>query len=302
MANIKAKQKLIVVVGPTASGKTDLAINIAKKYQGEVISADSRQVYRKLDIGTAKVTEKEMQGVPHHLIDVADIDTVYTAANFKKDAKQKIRNIADRGHLPIVAGGTFFYVDTLLGRIAAPRVKPNPELRAKLEKKTADELFKELEKKDPRRAADIDPKNKRRLIRSLEIIDSLGEVPTPKSRSTYDVLMLGIWTDKDALRERLKKRAETWLDSGFMEEVQSLVDEGVSRERLAEIGFEYQIGLDILDGKLTPEKFTEVFVQKNWQYAKRQLTWLKRDQTINWISPSDKREVDLLVKQFLMSV
>lgn len=295
------KQKLVVVVGPTASGKTGLAINIAKQFHGEVISADSRQVYRGLDIGTAKATEAEMQGVPHHLIDIVDIDTVYTADRFKKEARKCITEITAREHLPIVAGGTFFYVDTLLGRIAPPKVSPNPELRAALEKKTVEELFAELEQKDPRRATTVDPKNKRRIIRSLEIIEALGSVPeTEPSVSPYLTLTLGINTDPDTLRERLKKRAQHYLDIGFKEEVEVLLETGVKRERLAEIGFEYLLGLDLIDGKLSEEKFIEVFVQKNWQYAKRQLTWLKRDQQVNWVSASDKGEIEMLVQQFLM--
>lgn len=296
-----AKPKVIVVVGPTASGKTSLAINIAKQFHGEVISADSRQVYRGLDIGTAKISQPEMQGIRHHLIDIVDVDTVYTATDFKRDASALIEEVTVRGHLPIIAGGTFFYIDTLLGRIAPPAVSPNPTLRTALEKLTTTELHQQLEKKDPRRAAEIDPQNRRRLIRALEIVDTLGAVPAPQpNRRPYDVLTLGIATDSTELRKRLRARAETWLEIGFIEEVQLLLEAGVKRERLAEIGFEYLIGLDYLDGKLTKEKFVEVFEQKNWQYAKRQMTWLKRDQTIHWVSPADKAEVDFLIKGFLL--
>lgn len=295
-----AKQKLIVIVGPTASGKTNLALNIAKQFSGEVISADSRQVYRGLDIGTAKITKEEMGGIPHHLIDIVDIETTYTAAHFKRDAKKKISEITKRGHLPIIAGGTFFYIDTLLEQIEPPKVSPNPELRKKLEKKTAEELYELLKSKDVRRATDIDPKNKRRLIRALEIIEELGEVPQNKERKLpYDVLKIGINTDPTDLRDRLQTRAEEWLETGFIEEVQRLLDSGVKRERLAEIGFEYILGLDYLDKKMDRTKFVEIFVQKNWQYAKRQLTWLKRDPSINWVSPADKSEVELLVTHFL---
>jgi len=295
-----AKQKVIVVVGPTASGKTNLAITIALQFHGEVISADSRQVYRKLDIGTAKVTQAESQGVPHHLIDVVDIETIYTAADFKRDARQKIAEIAARHHVPIIAGGTFFYVDATLGRIEPAKVSPNPQLRAELESKTNEELFELLDSKDPRRASVIDRQNKRRLVRALEIVEELGEVPAPTTANLpYDTLMIGIQTDPDDLRLRLRKRAESWLSTGFMEEVRNLLESGVSRERLLEIGFEYMIGVDLLDGKLTQDKFVEVFVQKNWQYAKRQITWLKRDPTINWVSPADRSEVEILITNFL---
>lgn len=296
-----AKPKVIVVVGPTASGKTSLAVSIAKQFNGEVISADSRQVYQGLDIGTAKISQPETEGIPHHLIDVIDINTVYTAADFKRDAAKLITAITARGHLPIIAGGTFFYVDTLLERIAPPAVSPNPALRAKLEQQSTEALYAELEAKDPRRATDIDPQNRRRLIRALEIIDKLGSVPENQPRRRpYETLTLGINTDPADLRKRLRQRAKTWLELGFLEEVEFLLKSGVTRERLAEIGFEYLIGLDFLDGTLSKEEFITVFEQKNWQYAKRQMTWLKRDRTINWISPADKAEVEFLVKGFLL--
>ncbi len=295
-----AKQKVIVVVGPTASGKTSLAITIALQFHGEVISADSRQVYRKLDIGTAKVTAAETQGIPHHLIDIVDIDTTYTAADFKRDARQKIAEIGARHHVPIIAGGTFFYVDATLGRIEPAQVSPNPELRAELETKSNEELFELLDRKDPRRASLIDRQNKRRLVRALEIVEQLGEVPPLTTADLpYDTLMIGIQTDPDDLRLRLQKRAEGWLSSGFIEEVKDLLASGISRDRLTEIGFEYMIGVDLIEGKLTKEKFVEVFVQKNWQYAKRQITWLKRDPTINWVSPADRSEVEILITNFL---
>jgi len=294
------KQKLVIIVGPTASGKSNLAITIAKQFRGEVISADSRQVYRGLDIGTAKIAKVDMQGVPHHLIDIVDIDTVYTTTDFKRDAKTCINDIAARGHLPIIAGGTFFYIDTLLERVAPPKVAPNPTLRTKLEAQPVEVLFALLKKKDPRRAAEIDSKNKRRLVRALEIIDQLGVVPENKVKPLpYDVLMLGIRTDTADLRQRLEARAKTWLKAGFVEEIAELIKTGVPRERLNEIGFEYQLGLNLLDGTITQAQFIEVFVQKNWQYAKRQMTWLKRDKSINWVSPADRSEVELFVTHFL---
>ena len=296
------KPKLIIVVGPTASGKSGLAVTIAKKYGGEIISADSRQVYRKLDIGTAKITTEEMQNIPHHFIDICDIDTPYSAFDFKKEAAVTIQNIEKRGNLPIIAGGTFFYVDTLLGKISAPEVPPNQKLRNKLEAMTPESLYDALLKLDPRRAEDIDAKNKRRLIRALEIIEACGNVPEIQvTESPYNVLMLGIKTDKETLRSNFRSRATQWLAGGFLEEIKSLIDTGIIRQRLTEMGFEYQLGMDLLDGKITEAKFLQSFEEKNWQYAKRQLTWLKRDPTINWVSLSDKREVDLLIKQFLMN-
>lgn len=297
-----AKQKLLIIVGPTASGKTDLALTLAGQFRGEIISADSRQIYRGLDIGTAKIKGSEMRGIPHHLIDIVDINSVYTAADFKRDAESCIKEISYRDHLPIIAGGTFFYIDSLLQKAELPKVPPNPELRAELESRSTEALVAELTENDPRRAAAIDPHNRRRLIRALEIIEKLGTVPEPiVTLSPYDTLTLGVKMDPDTLKQRLEARAVAWLEEGFEDEVSRLLTQNVSRERLGEIGFEYQLGLDLVDGTLSKEAFITSFVQKNWQYIKRQMTWLQRDRSINWVAPSDKSEMELLVKNFVMN-
>lgn len=297
-----AKEKIIVIVGPTASGKSGLAIELAKKYNGEIISADSRQVYRGLDIGTAKVTKEEMDGVPHHLIDIAEVSDTYTVARFVEDAQRTIKDIRARGNLPIVVGGTFFYVDALLGKIAAPKVPPDQELRAALEALTAKELYAMLLQKDPRRAETIDRQNKRRLVRALEIVDALGAVPDlQKKEQIYDALTLGLQIEKNDLRDRMEKRARSWLMHGFIDETRALLASGISRKRLHEMGFEYQLCMDLIDQKINEETFVQSFIEKNWQYAKRQLTWLKRDSSIRWIYRSEKAEIDLLISQFLLN-
>lgn len=297
------KTKLIVIVGTTASGKTNLAIELAKKYSGEVISADSRQVYRGLDIGTAKVTEEEKQGIPHHLLDVAEPNSVYTAADFKRDATEAIDSINERDHLPIIAGGTFFYIDVLLNRVSLPAVPPNPELRQELEQKSTEDLYQKLVQLDPTRATAIDTSNRRRLIRALEVAHSLGTNPPPTNETEppHKVLWLGIERSKEELRERYRARAIAWLDGSFAAEVTNLLEKGLSRERLEEIGFEYRLMLDYLDRKLTDEEFITRAIEKNWQYAKRQLTWLKRNQEIIWKPQGDIKAVEVLVDQFLSS-
>ena len=294
------KPKTVVVVGPTASGKSELAIKLALEHQGEVISADSRQVYKGFDIGTAKVTETEMQGVVHHLIDVVDTTSVYTTTDFKRDAAATIADITARKKIPIIAGGTFFYIDTLLERVSMPAVAPNPALRAKLESKTAEELYRELQDKASSRANTIDPNNKRRLVRALEIYDALGHVPEPKVvESPYDALLIGIETDKEALRDRIAARAPDWLRNGFREEVSALLEAGVTEARLIEMGFEYQLGLQLLRDELDEAAFIERFTEKNWQYAKRQLTWLKRDNTIEWFTRDNYQAISDRVKDFI---
>lgn len=294
------KPKVLVIVGPTASGKTSLAITLAQKFDGEVISADSRQVYKRLDIGTAKATVEEMAGVSHHLIDVVDIDTPYSVTEFKSDANVAITRILNRDKLPIIAGGTFFYVDALLGKSPISEIPPNPELRSELEAKNKEDLFAALEKLDPRRAAEIDPNNKRRLVRALEIIAAIGAVPKKEqTTSPYRVLTIGVKTDKEELRERFKSRAEDWLKNGFKEEVEKLLADDVSRERIQEIGFEYTLMQEFIDGQIDRDDFTQKFIEKNWQYAKRQLMWLKRDSSIMWFDRTDSDAIFEKVQLFL---
>jgi tRNA dimethylallyltransferase len=293
------KPKIIIIAGATASGKSALAVAVAKKFKGEVISADSRQVYRGLDIGTAKMTPSEMEGIPHHLIDIREINEVYSASDFKNDATSAIADITQRKHLPIVAGGTYFYIDVLLSRITPAPVSPNWALRESLEKKSIAELALELEKKDPQRYSTIERQNKRRLVRALEIAHSLDYVPLPSvSELPYQVLTIAIKTDKEELRGRYKERATSWLSNGFREEVTSLLEQGITRERLGEIGFEYTLMLELIDSTITEDKFIQKFIEKNWQYAKRQLMWLKKDQDIVWVNRDDI-EVFNIIKDFL---
>lgn len=294
------KSPVLVIIGTTASGKTALAVELANRFDGEVISADSRQVYRGLDIGTAKVTAEEMQGVPHHLLDVADVSEVYNAADFVRDGQAAIADITTRGKLPIIAGGTFFYVDLLLGSTTMPKVPPNPQLRAELETMSTDELFAELRERDSARAATIDPHNKRRLVRALEIIAALGHVPRIPTDQPYHPLWLGITRSKDELRERFAKRAKSWLHNGFREEVRWLYNQAVSPQQLAEFGFEYSLGHLLQEETITEAEFIEQFTAKNWQYAKKQQTWLKRNENIQWLSPMQLPEAaETLVANWL---
>lgn len=281
------KPKIIVIVGATASGKTSLSITLAKKFSGEIISADSRQVYKNLNIGTGKITTKEMQDVPHHLLDVASPINVYTVDDFQIDASNAIAEIVSRGHLPIIAGGTFFYIDILLGRVTHPKVPRNSILREHLETMSTNELFQKLKTHDPARAKTIDSKNPRRLIRALEIIDTLGKVPQIPVKENYSVLTIGIKCEKEELRLRFHNRAKQWLDEGFMTEIEILLKQGITIQRLNEIGFEYILGLQLYNKEINEEAFLQKFVEKNWQYAKRQNLWLKKDSSIVWINNND---------------
>ena len=200
-------RKIIVILGPTASGKSELAVKIAKKFNGEIISADSRQVYKRLDIGTGKITKKEMRGVPHHCIDIVSPRKVFTVSDFKKHAEKAIENIFAKNKIPIIVGGTGLYIQAIVDNIALPEVKPNWKLRKELEKKTTEEMFETLKKLDPERAENIDPKNPRRLIRAIEIAKALGKVPNLEaSLPSWGPLQIGIKISNEKLKENINKR------------------------------------------------------------------------------------------------
>ena len=277
------RPKVIAIVGPTASGKTALSIDLAKQFNGEVISADSRQVYRGLDIGSGKVTHAEMQGIPHHLIDVADPSYRYSAADFVRDAKLAIADIVSRGKVPIIAGGTFFYLDLLRGKMQTATVEPNLELQAELEKLSTAELVAKLKEADPKRAEAVDQNNRRRLIRSLEIVSTLGHVPETKEKpSDYDWLIFGIDIDREQLNERIKIRLEDRLQNGLKEEVSNLLASGLDPQRLDDFGLEYRYLKRNLNKELDYDEMVTQLFAKLRQFAKRQNTWLKRDREIIW--------------------
>ncbi len=278
---------LIAVIGPTSSGKSDLAVDIALRANGEVVSADSRQVYRGMDIGTGKVTKKEMRGVPHHLLDVASPKRVYTVADWKRDAEKAIDDIDQRGKLPIVCGGTGFYVRTVTDGIVLPDVKPNPKLRAMLSDMDAEELFALLSKKDPVRAETIDQHNPVRLIRALEIADEIGSVPLVETQPKYDPLLIGIKTDKDVLKERIHNRLLKRMRCGMLAEVKHLHEHGVSWKRMEELGLEYRFLARHLQGKLSKNEMLEQLETEIIHYAKRQITWWKKDARIHWVEHDD---------------
>lgn len=288
----------MVVLGPTASGKSALAVALARKWNGEVISADSRQVYRGLNIGSGKITKKEMRGVRHHLLDVASPRSVFTVAQYQKRARAAVKKILARGKLPIITGGTGMYIDALIHNWELPAVKPNPDLRKKLEKKSAAELFEELKQTDRERASIIDPHNKRRLIRALEIIHATGK---PVSRlgkgSPYDVLKIGIRLPDKELKTRIERRLLARLHSGMLNEVKKLRAQGLNVKRLDDFGLEYRYASRYLRGMINKKELFETLKKEIWRYAKRQMTWWKRDQEIIWIE--DKKTAAPLIRQFL---
>jgi tRNA dimethylallyltransferase len=280
---------VIAVIGPTAIGKSNFAIELAKRFGGEIISADSRQVYRGLTIGSGKITKREMRGVPHHLLDVADPRDVFSVADFTKIAEVKIEDIIARGKVPIVCGGTGLYVDTLLSGSVLPEVAPNPALRKELESQSAEELFKILSKMDADRASTIDAKNPVRLIRAIEIATAIGKVPKVKTKTRFPTLYIGLDTDDAQLQSNIHNRLLKRMKDGMLQEVANLHlprskgGYGLSWKRLEQLGLEYKFCALLLQKKISKTDMLAQLELAIWQYAKRQRTWWKRNKDIIWI-------------------
>ena len=297
------KPKLIAIIGPTASGKTALAVELARRFRGEVISADSRQVYRGMDIASGKVTKREMRGIPHSLIDVASPRRTFTAAHYQKLGKISIKKILTNGKLPIVAGGTGFYVDSLLYNYLLPSVKPDLKLRRSLEKLSTAELFRRLQKLDPRRAKNIDRNNPRRLVRAIEIVRSTNQpVPDRESAlrrvSDYDVLKIGLAVPPERLKQNISVRLAKRLRQGMIDEVRRLHErDHLSWARLDGFGLEYRYASRYLRGMITKREMIDAIKKESWQYAKRQMTWFKRDAGVHWIKNAGQATV--LAKKFI---
>ena len=281
-----------MILGPTASGKSDLAVKIAKKFNGEVISADSRQVYKGLDIGTGKITKKEMGEVPHHLLNVANLKRKFTVVQYRKLALKAIDKILKKDKIPILCGGTGFYIQAVIDGILIPTVKPDWKLRKKLEKKSAKELYKILKKLDPRRAKTIEKENPRRLIRAIEIVMKTKK-PVPslkKNPLPYPVLILGIKKQDKELKNLIKKRFLKWLKMGLIAEVKKLRKSGFSWKKIEEFGLHYQVIAQYLQEKLIYQKMIENSLNELENYAKRQMTWFKKDRRILWVKNYQQAE------------
>jgi tRNA dimethylallyltransferase len=295
------KNKLIVILGPTASGKTDLSIKLAKEYNGEVVSADSRQVYRGMDIGTAKPLD--FRGIPHWLLNIKNPNQPYTVAEFKKDAVKKIKEIQKRGKLPILAGGTGLYIKSVVENLDIPKVEADPLLRQKIEKEMQerglDYVFQKLIKLDPEAAYIVDPKNPRRVVRALEIT-LLTKRPFSEQRKSgsplFDVLEIGISVPNEKLKERINFRVDEMVKDGLIKEVQKLIKKcGANQQAFDAIG--YREIIEFLNDKTTLERALETMKINTWHYAKRQMTWFKKDKKIHWIS--GQKETEKLVKNFI---
>lgn len=292
-------KKLIVILGQTASGKTSLSLSLAKKFGGEIISADSRQVYKGLDIGSGKVTKKEMGKIKHHLLDVASPKKVFTVAQFQKQATKAILQIQKKNQIPFLVGGTGFYIQSIVDGIVIPEVPPNQKLRAKLYKKSPAQLFLMLKKLDPARAKTIDAKNPARLVRAIEIAQHTKKPIAPlKKNPQFETLQLGIKKPKEVLKKLIATRLQKRL-KGIILEVKKLHRNGLSFKRLEEFGLEYRYGAQHVQGLLSKEEMAEKLQKEIEHFAKRQMTWFSRDQRIFWIK--NQKEAEKLINKFLKS-
>lgn len=326
------KNKIIVVLGQTSTGKSDFAVDVAKQIDGEIISADSRQVYKGMDLGTGKITKKEMKGTPHHLLDIVSPSKpaslqggIFTVNEFQKLAFKKIEEIINKGKTPIICGGTGFYIDAIVNGTIFPEVPPNKKLREKLSKKSVGELLKILIKLDKERAKNIDQNNPVRLIRAIEIAKALGKVPALKTKldtdsagaenvasSKFEVLKIGLTLPPEILKERIKTRLLARMKKGMIKEVENLHKSGVSWKRLNSFGLEYRyvsLYLQKIKNLSSPrlrqakkDEMIEKLYTEIWHFAKRQNTWFKRDPNTLWIDPrkeSQKNKAFKEVKKFL---
>lgn len=293
------KTKIICVVGATASGKTDLAVKLAKAVDGEIISADSMQVYKNMPIATAVATKEEQDGVPHHLVEFLDTDQTFSVADFVERAKVLIDEITARGRVPIVAGGTGLFVDSLVKNISFSQVGSNAEIRNELAEKSNEELFEKLLALDPKSAENIHPNNRKRVIRALELCMS-GTSKTEQNEnsmlidSPYDALYIGIgYQDRQKLYDRINKRVDLMLEAGLENEARQMLGKQGLTARQAIGHKELQ---PYIDGNITLDEAVEGLKRETRRYAKRQLTWFRRNENINWLYADEMSRDELVEK------
>ena len=286
------KQKVIVICGPTASGKTALSIELAKKIDGEIVSCDSMQIYKEMDIGTAKPTLEEMQGIKHYMIGIISPNERYSVADYKKDAKIAIKEILGKGKVPIVVGGTGLYIDSLIYEIEYQNIEFDREYREYLEKevkeKGLEELYNEAKEIDPQAIEKISKNDKKRILRILEIYHATGENKTEQERKSrqkeveYDYKVYALNMDREKLYDRINKRVDKMIEEGLIQEVEKIYKK-YNDFPTAMQGLGYKEVVEYLEGKLTKEEMIEKIKQETRRYAKRQLTWFRKNKQTIWL-------------------
>lgn len=292
------KPKLIVILGPTASGKTGLSIKLAKTLKGEIVSADSRQIYKHLDLGTGKVTKKEMSGIPHYLLDIVLPSKKYSVGQYQENAYKAINKIIKSKKLPFLVGGSAFYVYSIVDGWQFPKTKTDWKLRKKLEKKSALELLEILKKLDPKRAQTVEQQNPRRLIRAIEIATQLGYVPELKHDPQFDCLLIGIKRDDKQLKKLIKQRLLARIDQGMIKEVSNLYRKKIlTAKRANELGLEYKWIMKFILNEITYAQMLESLNSDIWRFSRHQMNWFNKDKRIHWVK--NQQEAQKLVKGFI---
>ncbi len=288
-------QPLLVIIGPTAVGKTTLSLHLAARFKGEIISADSRLFYRKMDIGTAKPSLREQSRIPHHLIDICDADEIITLAEYQRRAYAEIESIQDRGHLPILVGGTGQYIKAVVEGWSIPEVPPQPELRFALERMGGPELARWLRSLDPESAEKIDPRNVRRIIRAIEVTLVKGKPISELQRKTpppYRIKMIGLFLDRESLYQRIDGRVDQMMADGLLAEVESLQQAGYGRELPPMSGLGYRQLWSYLEGEMTFVEAVERIKFETHRFARQQATWFRHDDPrIKWFNASEHEMV-----------
>jgi len=296
-------KKLIVILGPTASGKSELAVKLAKKFKGEIVSADSRQVYKGMDIGTAKPTKKERKEILHYLIDIKNPNQIYTVWQYKKEAIKAINKIIKKGKSPFLVGGTGLYLKSVIENLEIPRVKPDWKLRKSLELKIKTRglksLYDELIKIDPEAAYIMDSQNPRRIIRALEVAIKTKKPfsqQRKKGKPLYDVLEIGLSLPEEKLKEKIEKRTNKMMKTGLVKEVKNLIK--IYDKNLPTFdAIGYREIIDYLNKKVSLAEAIKKIEKNTWHFAKRQMTWFKKDKIIIWLK--NQKETEKLIKTFL---
>ena len=275
------KNKIICVVGTTASGKSDIGVELALKFGGEIISADCRQVFKGLDLGSGKITQEEMKGVPHHLLDIREPNEFFSMANFQELAYEKIEEIIARGNLPFIVGGTGLYVDSVADGYVLSGHAPDLQYRAELETYDTPRLYAMLMEKMP--DSDVDPRNRNRVMRLLERIRS-GDDITPRQEARYDALRLGITWDRPVLKERIDIRLKKRMEMGMVDEVRRLMENGATPLFLDKLGLEYRYVYRYLSGQIdTEDEMLDELSRAIKRFAKRQMIWFRKNKSIVWL-------------------
>ncbi len=300
-------EKILVITGPTATGKTRLSVELAKRLDGEVVSADSMQIYRGMDIGTAKVTKAEMQNVPHHMIDIADPSEDYSVSRYVGEADAAVRDILSRGKLPIVAGGTNLYIDSLIAGLDFADKAEDAGLRESLNAQYDDiggeAMLEHLRGFDPERAAKLHPGDKRRIVRAIEIYTLTGETITRHDEETkkrpkrYDAVKIALtFADRAVLYDRINTRVDKMVDDGLFDEVKGLLDRGLPPASTAMQAIGYKEPAAYFNGEMSKDEAIELIKLSSRRYAKRQLTWLRRDESVRWHEWPAEPDFDALLR------